>query len=187
MSRQCGDCQLCCKLLPVASLRKVANEKCKYQKFGVGCTVHNKQLMPVECSLWSCWWLKGPDADELARPDRSHIVIDCMPDTLQSINADTGETITVKAIQCWIDPKFPDAHKEPNFRKWVDKFGALGTLTTVRYNSMESLILISPSYSGLDHWIERKTVANVDLMTKTEKMLTEAIIKEYEDRNNIGG
>ena len=41
--RQCGDCQLCCKLLPVKSLAKLAGDRCSHQKHHKGCDVY-KQL-----------------------------------------------------------------------------------------------------------------------------------------------
>ena len=76
MTRQCGDCQLCCKLLPVPPLEKKAGQRCQHQKFGKGCTVyHSRAGMPMECSIWNCRWLVNDDADELSRPDRVHYVI----------------------------------------------------------------------------------------------------------------
>jgi hypothetical protein len=36
MTRQCGDCQLCCKLLPVPPLQKAAGVACRFQKFHKG-------------------------------------------------------------------------------------------------------------------------------------------------------
>ena len=38
--RQCGECTLCCKLLPVPPLNKLAGQKCKHQRFPHhGCAV----------------------------------------------------------------------------------------------------------------------------------------------------
>jgi len=81
MTRQCGDCQLCCKLLPVKSLAKLAGQRCSHQKHHKGCAVY-KQLGRVspECRLWNCRWLVADDTAELSRPDRSHYVLDLMPD-----------------------------------------------------------------------------------------------------------
>jgi|GEM_PF-4597542 len=38
--RRCGDCQLCCDLLPVGSLSKNAGALCKFQKFKKGSQAH---------------------------------------------------------------------------------------------------------------------------------------------------
>lgn len=77
-SRACGDCQLCCKLVPVPELGKKASHRCKHQKFGVGCAIYRKR--PFSCAMWNCRWLTDPETNELRRPDRSHYVIDAMPD-----------------------------------------------------------------------------------------------------------
>ena len=80
--RRCGECTLCCKLLPVVELKKKANTPCQFQRSGKGCTVHGTRKQPTSCAIWSCRWLMNEDADELARPDRSHYVIDPSPATV---------------------------------------------------------------------------------------------------------
>ena len=82
MKRQCGDCQLCCKLLPVPPLGKKANERCQHQKFGKGCAVcSTKRALPPECALWNCRWIIPVTTPPMPRPDRSHYVIDVMRTT----------------------------------------------------------------------------------------------------------
>lgn len=100
--RQCGDCQLCCRLLPTEEIGKVANVRCQYQKAGKGCAIHSRK--PMSCSLWNCRWLVDDDCADQLRPDRSHIVIDIMPDVLRMVEEatatgrpwswQTGETLT---------------------------------------------------------------------------------------------
>src|SRR5580698_1258587 len=79
-NRTCGDCTLCCKLVPVregviingknvAGLNKGANEKCPYQTHKC-CTVYDRR--PVACRMWNCRWLVADDTTDLSRPDRSH-------------------------------------------------------------------------------------------------------------------
>src|SRR4051812_46218248 len=99
--RQCGDCQLCCKLLPVPPLRKGAGEKCKHQKFGKGCTVYHTQAMPPECGFWNCRWLVGDDTADMPRPDRAHYVIDIMPDFVTVTDNVTGATQKIQVVQIW--------------------------------------------------------------------------------------
>jgi hypothetical protein len=57
MRRECGDCQLCCRLLQVPPLGKKAGQRCQYQKFGKGCAVYHTAKMPPECRLWNCRWI----------------------------------------------------------------------------------------------------------------------------------
>src|SRR5262245_37028912 len=91
-TRHCGECTLCCKLLPVhggplingirmpSDLDKPAGERCKYQRHGKGCTVYKSYKMPTCCRVWNCRWLVNDDTQDQSRPDRSHLVIDIVPD-----------------------------------------------------------------------------------------------------------
>jgi hypothetical protein len=76
--RVCGDCQLCCKLLPVPPLKKAAGRRCQHQKFGKGCAIQDHK--PFACRAWSCRWLSDPATAGMSRPDRSHYVIDVVSD-----------------------------------------------------------------------------------------------------------
>ena len=53
--RRCGDCQLCCKLLPVRELSKGASERCRHQRVGKGCTVYRQPGMPDNV-CWVGWF-----------------------------------------------------------------------------------------------------------------------------------
>ena len=50
-ARKCGDCQLCCKLVPVADnlvgLHKPANTRCPYQRHHKGCTIYDAEAFGV--------------------------------------------------------------------------------------------------------------------------------------------
>lgn len=155
-TRRCGDCQLCCKLLAVRALNKPNNTKCVHQKFGKGCTIYHT-VLPVECDLWSCRWLT--DADDtatLARPDRSHYVIDPMPDmlTLQSVDGDTRE-ITVGQI--WVDPQYPDAHRDPALRAYVAMVAERDGMPFVVRRGGNDFVLVAPSLVSDGLWHEKPT------------------------------
>lgn len=155
MMRQCGDCQLCCKLLAVPPLGKVAGQKCRHQKFGVGCTVHHTRAMPPECGIWNCRWLVGDDTADQPRPDRSHIVIDIMPDFVTLTNEETGEVVNqIQVVQAWVDPRYPDAHRAPAFRGYVERRGAERIATIVRYNGEAAITIFPPSMSEDGQWHE---------------------------------
>jgi hypothetical protein len=154
MMRQCGDCQLCCKLLPVRALDKGAGERCQHQKFGKGCGVYRKPAMPPECGLWNCRWLVSDDTGDQARPDRSHLVIDIMPDFVTLQDNETGAEMNVEIVQVWIDPRFPDAHHDPAFRAYVDRRGMEGKATMIRFSSKNALTLFPPSMASDNQWHE---------------------------------
>jgi hypothetical protein len=154
MRRECGDCQLCCKLLPVPPLQKGAGERCKHQKFGKGCAVYHKAGMPNECAIWNCRWLVNDDAAELSRPDRAHYVIDVMPDFITVQQNDTGEQQSIQVVQIWIDPNYPDAHRDPALRRWMFRRAQDGIATLVRFNSRDALTIFPPPFDEHGEWHE---------------------------------
>jgi hypothetical protein len=60
MDRQCGDCQLCCKLLPVRTLGKAAGQRCKHQRHHKG--LAESGLSPYMLPVWQqrAIWLRSP-------------------------------------------------------------------------------------------------------------------------------
>lgn len=147
--RRCGDCQLCCKLLPVRALDKPASARCKYQRVGKGCLVHGKPQMPHECQLWSCRWLFDEAAKELQRPDRVHYVIDIMPDVITANGRD------LNALQVWVDPAFPDAHRDPPLRRFLAERGEKDRMPAIiRFGSRKSFVLIPPALASDGQWHE---------------------------------
>jgi hypothetical protein len=169
MERRCGDCQLCCTLLPVKGIGKLDGVRCKHQRSRLdvsgppGCAVYHAKGFPIECGLWSCRWLADDSAAALDRPDRSHYVIDIVPDfiTVQGVGGPEG---ALPIIQVWIDPRYPDAHRDPAFREWVVKTEPqCGVL--VRYNARDAIVLIPPHMSDTGEWEEidnRRATMNVE-------------------------
>ena len=165
MARQCGDCQLCCRLLPVqdigeshqatrddgmqmfflGGLIKPANTKCKYQKRGVGCKVHDTPAMPLSCKMWMCRWLAEDDTYDLPRPDRAGYVIDPMPDFITVTDNNTGETMNIEVIQIWLDPLNLKACEAPSFRRWLNR---QRKVALIRSDEKSGYILGPPSLTG---------------------------------------
>lgn len=155
MTRQCGDCQLCCRLLPVRSVGKGAGERCKHQRHGKGCAVYrNLWMISPECKLWNCAWLGGADVG--ARPDRSHYVVDIMPDFIV-VNDEVQGKINVQVAQIWCDPKYPDAHRDPTLRAYLEQRGLAGL---VRYDNERAIVLMPPAMMINHQWLERSTDLN---------------------------
>jgi hypothetical protein len=150
--RQCGSCTLCCKLIPVKEIGKPAGVRCEHQRMGKGCAIYDKR--PWSCRLWDCQWLRS-DAD-LPRPDHGHFVIDTQLDYITATD-EHGTVSDVPVIQIWVDPKFPDAHRDKRLRKWLDKMGEeKGLVGIVRYSSTEAFILVPPSRNH-GEWLELTT------------------------------
>jgi hypothetical protein len=83
--RECGNCSLCCKLLPIAArsdggnddfpFDKPAGEWCKHCSPGNGCKVFGRPDLPSLCRNYRCAWLMGVLPEEL-KPSRVHAIFD---------------------------------------------------------------------------------------------------------------
>ncbi len=156
--RQCGSCTLCCTLLPVVDLKKAANVRCQHLSRTKRCKIYDRR--PISCRVWNCIWLVNDDADDLARPDRSHYVIDMMPDIVRMIYDDTGETREIPVVQVWVDPKHPGAHKDPALRAYLFRRAMQGVGALIRFNSVESIAIFAPPMSADGKWHEITSVIN---------------------------
>jgi hypothetical protein len=151
--RTCGDCTLCCKLVPVrdkrTGLNKDANTKCRHQSHARGCGVYNTVAMPMPCRMWSCRWVaEEPGTEKLSRPDRSGYVLDLMPDFVTAVDNDTGETRKIEIIQVWIDPRRPDAHRDPALRAYLGKLAQQGVAALIRRDAEAGFILAPNTATG---------------------------------------
>jgi hypothetical protein len=150
--RQCGDCQLCCKLLPTKEISKPANTRCKHQRHGKGCAIYAKR--PFSCMVWNCRWLNNDDTADLSRPDRTHYVIDVIPDYI-TMQYDDGQSFDIPVLQIWVDPNFPDAHRDPHLRAYLARRGEKERMAAmIRYNSSEGFVLFPPALTG-EGFVER--------------------------------
>jgi hypothetical protein len=143
----------------VRTLDKLAGQRCKHQRVGKGCMVYHKAGMPPECILWNCRWLVNDDAAELSRPDRSHYVVDVMPDFVTTVSNETGERLQWEVIQIWVDPGYPDAHRDPALRAWLIR---QRTLALIRYSAERGFVLCPPNMSETGEWIERTSDMKVE-------------------------
>lgn len=145
--RRCGDCTLCCKLLPVREMNKRAGERCQHQRH-TGCAVYRKPGMPMSCSMWSCRWVVNDDTGELRRPDRSHYVIDMMPDFVTVVDDETGERTPLEVVQVWVDPKHRDAWQDPALLDYLARRGEEGKAALIRYSNREGITVIPPAMTS---------------------------------------
>lgn len=80
LSRDCGDCNVCCTLMPVDQLKKPSGVDCQHldtTRKGGGCKSYATR--PSSCKEWACVWRSGSNL--LApgdRPDRLGIMLDTM-------------------------------------------------------------------------------------------------------------
>lgn len=133
----------------VNDFHKPAGERCPHQRLH-GCAIYDKR--PLGCRIWSCRWLTNEDTADQRRPDRSHVVIDTVPDFIR-VDLD-GERQTVPVVQYWCDPRFPDAHRAPAIRTFMRRRAAEGLAALVRFSERTALIIFAPELTGRDDWYE---------------------------------
>jgi hypothetical protein len=155
--RRCGSCTLCCKLVPVRSLGKQANTRCRFQ-CSKGCRVYPvlERISP-ECRSWSCRWLVDPDATGLRRPDRVHYVIDLVPDFIGIRPNGEGDFINLPVVQVWADPAFPDAWRQDQALKDYMLMAAEKHkhATLVRQGNVDGTVVFPPPLCSDGEWHER--------------------------------
>jgi hypothetical protein len=144
---------LCCRLLPVKEVPTLANERCKHQKFGKGCKVYGTAEMPMACKLWNCRWLVNDDTAELSRPDRSHYVIDIMPDFLEA-SWPGSPVMKIPVVQVWCDPHHPQAYRDPALRRYLERRAAEGWAAVIRSSDTDAFALFAPPLSDDGQWHE---------------------------------
>jgi hypothetical protein len=94
----------------------------------------------------------------LPRPDRSHYVIDIVPDFVVTINEERLKE-RVTTIQIWVDPKHRDAHRDVKLREYlIRRANSERIIGQVRYGSTGCLILIPPNLTTDGEWIEKEGV-----------------------------
>lgn len=153
--RQCGPCQLCCTVMPIAEIQKPHNKRCGHQRHRTGCAVYRKVGMPVSCRLWSCRWLNDEFTEGMKRPDRVGYVIDTVPDYVHVQLTDLDEKGTMEVVQIWVDPKRPTSYRDPELLAYLDRcLKERKQLGLVRIDTERVILLWPPSLTGEDDWIE---------------------------------
>lgn len=112
-------------------------------------------------------WLKGTEEHaplQLRRPDRSHYVIDEVPDLVRVRNNETGEIVEeIEVMQVWVDPLYPDAHRDPELRAMLERNSIVAL---IRYSSLKGFTLFPPGRTADGQWHEEggETVADEEEM-----------------------
>src|SRR5260370_35340311 len=76
-----------------------------------------------------------------------------MREFVDAVPTDGPPAQTHEVIVVWIDPKYPDAHREPMFRRYLER---QGKPALIRFNERDGLVLAPPSVTGAG-WEQRET------------------------------
>lgn len=149
--RQCGACQLCCRLLPIPVLNKPANTRCKAQKVGKGCMVY--AFRPDACRVYACRWLADRETAGMKRPDRAHYVIDAEADKIRLVPHDGSVANFWHVIQVWADPDFPEILEDPQLRAYMDRMAVVFRMPTIiRWSTTKAVVAVPPAISSDRQW-----------------------------------
>ena len=111
--RSCGDCSMCCKLLPIELYEgqdvKPAGEWCSKWSKRTKCGIYDER--PGACREFHCLWRISTYLPNEMRPDKSKVVM-----------AMYSEGVLI----VYVDPKDPDAWQRGEvglfLRQWPERF-----------------------------------------------------------------
>ena len=72
LMKECGDCTLCCLLLPVEGVKEGVNTNCKFCT--TKCTIYDKR--PPICGTFDCEWLLKKDMPEDLKPNKCNVIFE---------------------------------------------------------------------------------------------------------------
>lgn len=144
MTRMCGPCSLCCKVLGIEELNKPKNVWCVNAKRGHGCVVH-ETIIPQSCIDFVCMWLEKEHKDgglrEEFRPDKIHAVLTWLP------KGSPGICVRV-------DPGYPNSHKIFPLSAFIDY---------VRQKVVLVVVVGEHYYQKIeDKWVELAYTSGID-------------------------
>jgi hypothetical protein len=153
LTRSCGDCQACCKSLPLTTIGKPAGQRCEHQRHRKGCMVYGKFGRPTSCAVWNCLWILDEKLP-FSRPDRAGFFVDPTPDFV-SLGDEAVRGKRVRAVQVHVDAARPDAHRSKELRIWLAMLAAEQDIVAiVRCGQDAVLVLIPPRMSETKAWQE---------------------------------
>lgn len=153
--RACGDCLLCCKVLPVPDIEKPANKWCEHAKIAHGCKIYAN--LPQSCRTWSCLWVLDAGLPPELQPHKSHVIFDMMTDQIAAVGLG-GEVDQHEVVQLWVDPIYPEAHRRPIVRELIEHIADKFRLSTLARIGGRGILIAAPSLTSDRKWMEKISV-----------------------------
>lgn len=125
MTRICGSCTLCCKLMEISEIEKPVGEWCGFCSVGNGCRIKYHAERPKSCGEFNCLWLQGIGTEDM-RPDRSKVVMSATRN---------GESLVLH-----VDPSRPEAYKAPGFYQAINRLADSGRPVFVTIGDKRKMI-----------------------------------------------
>jgi hypothetical protein len=112
--RECGKCNLCCKLLGVSEIKKPSGQWCDHAQCGKGCAIYDNR--PRSCHDFACLWLQGVWPEAL-KPNKTKVV--------------PGTTADRSSVILYVDSDTHSAYRSPEMIKVLDKLLNTGPVFVV--------------------------------------------------------
>ena len=78
-----------------------------------------------------------------------------MPDFVTLRDDATGAVQHIQVVQIWVDPKFPDAHRDPALRAYLERRAEENIIGLVRWDDEKAIALFPPALSADGQWHEQ--------------------------------
>ena len=128
MTKACGECAICCRLIGVAALAKPAGVWCPHATPGLGCGIHGSH--PAACQAYRCGWLTMPDLPDSWRPDRCGFMLR---------SEARGLRLVVE-----VEPERPDAWRAQPFYGQIREWSAL-----VRHSERHVVVAVAGALTAV--------------------------------------
>jgi len=95
-NRHCGECTVCCAVMPVTELKKPEYTACSYCTTS-GCIAYASR--PLTCRGWSCeWWTGRLGLADEQRPDKLGVLFSFHPRFIVVHECQAGSALNPEAI-----------------------------------------------------------------------------------------
>lgn len=100
---ECGNCTLCCELLPIVELNKPESTLCGYCTSNKGCNIYNTR--PQSCIDFKCLYNLSDEMDIELRPDNTDVIFEKITEDiyLGLVNPKNLIAWKSKVVQDYID------------------------------------------------------------------------------------
>lgn len=79
MTKECGECQMCCVMFNIPDTDSLPDQKCKHQCES-GCAIYT--IRPKPCRDYECLWLVDDNIPDEFRPDKLGCIVDIHHSTI---------------------------------------------------------------------------------------------------------
>jgi len=150
LTRECGDCHLCCKLPEIPSTKKESFNWCKNCTIGVGCNIYSKR--PDKCKDFLCAYIMGFTD---VKPSKSGFMI--FPENEMAYN---HKIFTVYCEEYKLDHFIKNIQKDYKMLNMIEDDWAFH----IRYNNNDShLAIYDPRRFGNElNFINREEYAKAN-------------------------